>query len=79
MLQARGSQSGLGVGHHLSGCWPKMALPERVSRPVFPQGRVGWDLRDSLEAEGVLTAFRQAIRTRQPAAGLMVHSDQGVQ
>lgn len=78
MLQGRGSQSGLGVGHHLSGCWPKMALPERVSRPVFPQG-CGLDLRDSLEAEGVLTAFRQAIRTRRPAAGLMVHSDQGVQ
>ena len=46
---------------------------------LFSRKVVGWDLRDSLEAEGVLTAFRQAIRTRRPAAGLMVHSDQGVQ
>tara|TARA_Y100001001_G_scaffold143528_1_gene148925 strand:- start:436 stop:882 length:447 start_codon:yes stop_codon:yes gene_type:complete len=45
---------------------------------LFSRKVVGWDLRDSLEAEGVLTAFRQAIRTRRPAAGLMVHSDQGV-
>jgi putative transposase len=46
---------------------------------LFSRKVVGWDLRDSLETEGVLTAFRQAIRTRRPAAGLMVHSDQGVQ
>ncbi len=29
---------------------------------LFSHKVVGWDLRDSLEAEGVLTAFRQAIR-----------------
>jgi putative transposase len=42
---------------------------------LFSRKVVGWNLRDSLEAEGVLIAFRQAIRTRRPAAGLMVHSD----
>ena len=40
---------------------------------------VGWALRDTLEAELALTALRQAITARHPAAGLIHHSDRGVQ
>jgi putative transposase len=40
---------------------------------------VGWAIRDSLEAEGALSALRMALLTRRPAAGLIHHSDRGVQ
>jgi putative transposase len=40
---------------------------------------VGWALDDSLEARLVLAALRNAIRERQPAAGLVHHSDRGAQ
>lgn len=40
---------------------------------------VGWALDDSLHAPLVLTALRKAIRERNPAAGLVHHSDRGAQ
>lgn len=40
---------------------------------------VGWALGVSLEAELALTALRMALRERRPAAGLVHHSDRGVQ
>jgi putative transposase len=40
---------------------------------------VGWALDESLEARLVLVALRNAIRERQPATGLVHHSDRGAQ
>jgi len=47
---------------------------DRYSRKV-----VGWDVRDSMPAALVNEALRRALAVRQPAAGLVVHSDQGSQ
>jgi putative transposase len=46
---------------------------------VFSRRVVGWALGRTLEAELALTALRMALRTRRPAAGLVHHSDRGVQ
>ena len=40
---------------------------------------VGWAMRPTLEAELALSALRMALVTRQPGAGLVHHSDRGVQ
>jgi putative transposase len=40
---------------------------------------VGWAMRDSLEAELATSALRMALLTRRPLAGLIHHSDRGVQ
>jgi transposase InsO family protein len=40
---------------------------------------VGWRLGPTLEAELAVGALRDALESRQPAAGLVHHSDQGVQ
>ena len=40
---------------------------------------VGWALNRTLEAELVISAAQRAIRERQPAPGLVHHSDRGVQ
>jgi putative transposase len=40
---------------------------------------VGWAMRPTLEAELALSALRMALQTRRPPAGLIHHSDQGVQ
>ena len=40
---------------------------------------VGWAMRDHLRTELPLAALRMAIQTRRPAAGLLHHSDRGVQ
>jgi transposase InsO family protein len=40
---------------------------------------VGWALRESLEAELAISALRMALLTRRPPAGLIHHSDRGVQ
>ena len=47
---------------------------DRCSRKV-----VGWDLRESMPEDLVSEALRRALAVRQPAAGLVVHSDQGSQ
>jgi len=46
---------------------------------LFSRLVVGWALKDTLDASLVLDAFRRAIWRRRPSAGLMVHSDRGVQ
>ena len=47
---------------------------DRCSRKV-----VGWDVRESMPEDLVSEALRRALVMRQPAAGLVVHSDQGSQ
>ena len=47
---------------------------DRCSRKV-----VGWDVRESMPEDMVSEALRRALAVRQPAAGLVVHSDQGSQ
>ena len=47
---------------------------DRYSRKV-----VGWDMRESMPEDLVSEALRRALAVRQPAAGLVVHSDQGSQ
>ena len=46
---------------------------------LFSRQVVGWDLSDSLEASGTVRALQRALQSRRPAAGLLVHSDRGVQ
>jgi putative transposase len=46
---------------------------------LFSRRVVGWKLGESLEAELVVTALRNALVLRQPAEGLYFHSDRGSQ
>jgi transposase InsO family protein len=46
---------------------------------LFSRMVVGWYVSTSLSHEGVLKAFYQAIWRRRPSAGLLIHSDRGVQ
>ena len=47
---------------------------DRCSRKVM-----GWDLRESMPGDLVSEALRRALVVHRPAAGLVVHSDQGSQ
>jgi len=40
---------------------------------------VGWAMRETLEADLTISALRMAVGARQPAAGLLHHSDRGIQ
>jgi len=46
---------------------------------LFSRMVVGWALSSSLDSQMVQTALRRAIRNRRPDAGLIIHSDRGVQ
>jgi transposase InsO family protein len=46
---------------------------------LFSRKVVGWSMSDGLQAEGVAEALEMAIARRKPAAGLLHHSDRGVQ
>jgi putative transposase len=46
---------------------------------AFSRRVVGWALGRTLEAELTMSALRMALAQRQPAAGLVHHSDRGVQ
>jgi putative transposase len=50
------------------------SLMDRYSRNI-----VGWELAETLTDELTLAALRMAIRQRQPAAGLVHHTDRGGQ
>ena len=57
------------------GGWLNLATwLDRCSRKV-----VGWALRENVPEDLVSEALRRALAVRQPAAGLVVHSDQGSQ
>jgi transposase InsO family protein len=46
---------------------------------LFSRLVVGWALSSSLSHEMVVTALKRAIKGRRPGAGLIFHSDRGVQ
>lgn len=46
---------------------------------LFSRKVVGWNLSESLEAQGALAALEMALSRRQPSAGWIHHSDRGVQ
>ncbi len=46
---------------------------------LYSRKIVGYDISDSLELTGCLRALQQALRQARPAAGLVHHSDRGVQ
>ena len=46
---------------------------------LFSRRVVGWSMSDDLRAAGVAEALEMAIARRQPRAGLLHHSDRGVQ
>ena len=46
---------------------------------AFSRRVIGWALGQTLEAELALSALRMALAQRQPAPGLVHHSDRGVQ
>lgn len=46
---------------------------------MYSRKIVGYDISDSLELAGCLRAFKRALRTVRPAAGLVHHSDRGIQ
>jgi len=46
---------------------------------LFSRMVVGWSLSSSLSHEMVVTALKRAIKHRQPAKGVIFHSDRGVQ
>jgi putative transposase len=50
------------------------AIKDMATREI-----VGWSMSDSLEAGSACEALRMAIQRRQPPAGLIHHSDRGVQ
>ena len=46
---------------------------------LFSRRVVGWSMSDDLKARGVTEALAMAIARRRPDAGLLHHSDRGVQ
>ena len=46
---------------------------------LYSRRAMGWAVGPSLATELPLTALKQALETRQPAVGLIHHSDQGTQ
>lgn len=46
---------------------------------LYSRKVVGWHVSQTAMSEGPLTALREAIRVRRPPAGLLHHSDRGVQ
>ena len=48
-------------------------------RPLGPRRCVGWALSRTIDTDLTLAALDLALVTRQPDAGLIHHSDQGVQ
>lgn len=58
-----------------NGAWAYLA----AFQDVYSKRVVGWQVLGSMPEELVVSALRRALLSRQPAAGLLVHSDQGGQ
>ena len=58
-----------------NGAWAYLA----AFQDVYTKRMVGWQVLGSMPEELVTTALRRALLSRQPAAGLLVHSDRGGQ
>lgn len=58
-----------------NGCWAYLA----AFQDVHTERVVGWQVMSSMPEKLVVTALRRALLSRQPAAGLIVHSDRGGQ
>jgi transposase InsO family protein len=50
-----------------------------VVMDLFSRRIVGWSMADHLEASLVIDAMEMALARRSPAAGILAHSDRGVQ
>jgi putative transposase len=50
-----------------------------VTLDLFSRKVIGWSMSDSLESKLVLDALEMARNSRTPSAGLLHHSDRGVQ
>ena len=50
-----------------------------VVMDLFSRRIVGWSMSDTIDSELVQSAMRQALADRRPEAGLIHHSDRGVQ
>jgi putative transposase len=59
----------------VAGQWAYLA----VVLDLYARRVVGWQVSDTPDTTLVLQALRRAVETRQPAKGLLFHSDQGVQ
>ena len=46
---------------------------------LFSRRIVGWQVRETMEDELVILPLRRALQLRQPAVGLIIHSDRGGQ
>lgn len=46
---------------------------------LFSRRIVGWSMSDTLDAANVCNALKMAVGRRQPSAGLIIHSDRGIQ
>jgi putative transposase len=46
---------------------------------LFSRKIVGWDMSDNMKADGIAKALLMALARRKPQAGLLHHSDRGVQ
>jgi len=46
---------------------------------LFSRRVVGWSMSDTMEASATCRALEMAVGNRRPSAGLIVHSDRGVQ
>lgn len=58
-----------------NGAWAYLA----AFQDVYSKRVVGWQVLGSMPEQLVVTALRRALLSRQPAAGLLVHSDRGGQ
>ncbi|MBC6608788.1 IS3 family transposase [Hymenobacter sp. BT188] len=58
-----------------NGCWAYLA----AFQDVYSKRVVGWQVLGTMPEQLVVTALRRALLSRQPAAGLLVHSDRGGQ
>ena len=68
----------MGFGHNLPAHFRRLCIPDRGD--LFDRKVVGWALSAGLEAsDTTVAALEMAVRNRAPAAGLIFHSDRGVQ